>query len=470
MKAAATAEATVQVRLSHEPNRRLIAEHLGERHRVVEGAIDDGALDLCVLDGGALRRDLDALLARKRESEPVFLPYLLVSNGERVARASLTTAGSDDLAVWDVVDEVIDTPVRPAELDRRVESLLDQRRLSRVLDERKTRSESRFRALLEAAPDPIVATDAEGRVTDLNAAFSDAFGVDEGALLGVDLAAFDGPGEDLARVLREADAGDGPAGALLEWEFDGGERLVAAAKAGVVTDGGRVTDRIAVLRDVTTLKEREATLEAQNERLQTFAGTIAHDLRNPLTIAKGNLELARESGDPERFTAIDRALGRIEELSEQVLTLAEHGRTVLDPEPVAIPAVAETAWSHVATADATLSVEADGVVLADESRLCELFENLFNNAVQHGRPDVAVRVGDLPDGGFYVADDGPGVPEPDRESVFELGFTTAEDGTGYGLSIVRQIAKGHGWTVSVAESDGGGARFEVAGVRTPASA
>jgi signal transduction histidine kinase len=75
---------------------------------------------------------------------------------------------------------------------------------------------------------------------------------------------------------------------------------------------------------------------------------------------------------------------------------------------------------------------------------------------------VTVTVGGLPDG-FYVADDGEGVPPADRDRVFERGYTTG-DGTGLGLSIVEQIVGAHGWSVRATESEDGGARFEITGV------
>ena len=78
---------------------------------------------------------------------------------------------------------------------------------------------------------------------------------------------------------------------------------------------------------------------------------------------------------------------------------------------------------------------------------------------------MTVRIGDLPDdAGFYVADDGPGIPEADRETVFDAGHSTNEDGTGFGLSIVQGIVEAHGWDIRVTEGDDGGARFEITGV------
>ncbi|MFD1594513.1 ATP-binding protein, partial [Haloplanus litoreus] len=80
-----------------------------------------------------------------------------------------------------------------------------------------------------------------------------------------------------------------------------------------------------------------------------------------------------------------------------------------------------------------------------------------------GSGGVTVTVGELPNG-FYVEDDGSGIPEANRETIFEAGFSTAEDGTGFGLSIVEQVAEAHGWTVRATDGSDGGARFEMTGV------
>jgi signal transduction histidine kinase len=87
-----------------------------------------------------------------------------------------------------------------------------------------------------------------------------------------------------------------------------------------------------------------------------------------------------------------------------------------------------------------------------------------DDSAEHGSTDdagVTIRLTAL-DGehGFAVEDDGPGVDPAHRDSVFERGYTTSDDGTGFGLAIVRSIADAHGWSVGLAESDAGGARFE----------
>ncbi|WP_415378768.1 ATP-binding protein [Halosimplex sp. TS25] len=239
------------------------------------------------------------------------------------------------------------------------------------------------------------------------------------------------------------------------------ETYVTTAKAPWRDEHGNVLGVVGVTRDVTDRKKYEKQLERQNERLERFASVISHDLRNPLEVALGRLEFARADGDEAHFDAVERSLYRIDDLVEDVLTLAREGETVSDPEPTDLAPVARDAWKVVETVDASLDIQTDATLLADGGRLQQLLENVFRNSIEHGGPDVAVTVGDLGvRQGFFVADDGPGVPEGDRDSVFDPGYSTSEDGTGLGLSIVRTIAEAHGWEVDVTEGDAGGARFE----------
>jgi signal transduction histidine kinase len=211
--------------------------------------------------------------------------------------------------------------------------------------------------------------------------------------------------------------------------------------------------------------EREREIAQRNERLDEFASVVSHDLRNPLNVASAHTELARGAeDDAEHLDRIDEALERMERLIEDLLARARGDRE-LEREPLELAAVAEDAWESVDAAEATLSVPGTVTVDADVDRLTQLFENLFRNAVEHGGPDVSVLV-DTCEGGFFVADNGPGIPAEKRAEVFKQGVTGSETGTGYGLSIVTDIVEGHGWGIEVGESDAGGARFEVTGIRS----
>ncbi len=210
------------------------------------------------------------------------------------------------------------------------------------------------------------------------------------------------------------------------------------------------------------ITEREEIKRA-NERLEAFTGIVSHDLRNPLSVAQGRLELARETDADEHFTAVERAHDRMDALIGNLLALAREGETVTDAAPTDLPETVRACWANVETARANLGIETDRSIHADRRRLTQLLENLIANAVEHGGETVCVTVGTLPDG-FYLEDDGAGIPEAVRDDAFEVGYSTTEAGTGFGLSIVKEIAEAHEWDVRATAGSTGGARFELTGV------
>jgi PAS domain S-box-containing protein len=224
-----------------------------------------------------------------------------------------------------------------------------------------------------------------------------------------------------------------------------------------------VVSLIVEAHDVTERRESQRELERHNERLERFAEVVSHDLRNPLNGAQGRLSLARETSDSDDLDAVARSLDRMETLIDGILTLARAGDAAVELAPTDLATVATESWEVVETGDARLRVEADRTVRADRERLGRLFENLFRNAVEHAGDDVTVTVGGCDDG-LFVADDGPGIPESEREQVFDAGYSSATEGTGLGLSIVETIANAHDWQASVTAGEDGGARFEVRGV------
>lgn len=220
------------------------------------------------------------------------------------------------------------------------------------------------------------------------------------------------------------------------------------------------------IKNITERKAQEREIQQQNERLENFAGLVSHDLRNPLNVAQGYLDMLQEDMSRDELTLVENALERMDSLVSELLELARTNTSVGETEPTALFDTATKAWESVATVDADLQLAgSDTQVLANKPRLKELFENLFRNAVEHVGPQVAVTVEAQSDG-FSVADDGHGIPPEKRDQVFETGFTTNPNGTGFGLNIIEQIITGHGWEVQITTSDSGGARFEFTGVDT----
>ncbi|MFC7173171.1 PAS domain S-box protein [Haloplanus litoreus] len=351
---------------------------------------------------------------------------------------------------------------------------------------RQKRDLERFRSAVEHAGHSVLITDADGRIEYVNDAFETTSGYTAAEAIGCTPALLQSGEHDEAfyRDLWETILdGDVWQGEVINERQDGERYVVDQTIAPITDDESDLTGFVAINRDVTELKTYERELEAQNDRLKQYGQTVAHDLRNPLALLDAELKQFRATVDGEGVDAdevrdlcasIGSTVERMEALIEDLLAMAEHGQRVLDAEPVSLEAVAGSAWSQLDTDAAELSVQ-DTDIDADPDRLRELLSNLFRNSLEHGSTrsrtapgedvehvaDVHVRVQPLDfSAGFAVEDDGPGIPPDERDDVFERGFTTAADGTGFGLAIVERIAEAHGWTASVTESRDGGARFE----------
>jgi len=372
-----------------------------------------------------------------------------------------------------------------------------QATLDRLANEREIdRVRERFQAFVEHASDIVALLDGDGVVQYQSPAIERVTGVPAAETVGTAIFEFVHP-EDRAHVreqFREMVEGDGAEPVTAEYRVraaDGSWLWFESVGSGEMP--GESGEYLVTSREITERKRRRQQLERQNERLDQFAGIVSHDLRNPLNVAMTRLELAET--DSEHIAAAEDAVGRVEAIVDDMLALARHGGAVLETEPVDLRAVAEECWGMVAPetppdgASPTLEIEGDASLLANRGRLKQVFENLFRNALEHSsgphqegdrvesdppgadadggargaRGGVTIRVGTLADG-VSVADDGPGIPEAERETVFDPGHSTAEGGTGFGLAIVREVVDAHGWEIAVRESDGGGARFEITGI------
>ncbi|WP_435154259.1 ATP-binding protein [Haladaptatus sp. DFWS20] len=244
-----------------------------------------------------------------------------------------------------------------------------------------------------------------------------------------------------------------------------GEKIEVEAAVSLLPEQGGTHDRVNVVRDVTKRNEREQQLEQQNKRLDSFASMVAHELRNPLMIGQMYSNELPVDSAPVAVGYITEAFDRIEDIIDVMLVVTQGYEAVPESSPVQLVTAIHDAWDEVDTTNAKLEVAADCTIWADETYLQHLFRNLFENAVEHGGSDVTVTVGELSTG-FYVADDGVGIPTDDRETVFEMGYTTAANygGMGLGLAFVRELAVVYEWDCSVTESDAGGARFEFTNV------
>ncbi|WP_081927199.1 sensor histidine kinase [Halobellus rufus] len=274
-------------------------------------------------------------------------------------------------------------------------------------------------------------------------------------------------------------AGVSPSTVELRFWHGDGHWMWIESSASPIPSGYNVDGVVTVTRDVTERKRRERELREtqaeleqsneqlrrQNRRLDRFASVVSHDFRNPLTVARGRLRQARREHDSEALDAIVDPIDRMARMIDELRTLTRTQRRTPKTTPTPIASRAEAAWSVTETGDSELRVVLDREVEcdADLGLLDHIFENLFRNAVVHNQRPVTVTVGSLGERpGFYVADDGTGIPTERLDDVLEYGYSTTGQGTGVGLTIVSEFVEAHGWELSITDSGDGGARFAIA--------
>lgn len=242
--------------------------------------------------------------------------------------------------------------------------------------------------------------------------------------------------------------------------------FVAAARVPDVfsdEDLARIEQLVECTEAVIDSDHSPSTGDTELGQLEEIARVLSHDVTNPLSVARGHLELARETGDEQHLDRIKAAHDRIDDLVDDLVTLARTGEHIDELTAVDLGEMANTAWATVETEDVTLEIDETRSIKADRSRLCQLLENLFANGITHGGSDITVRVGCF-DRGFYIEDDGRGFSDEERDRLFEWGHSSPGGGTGLGLSIVKQVVDAHGWNVRAVTSASGGARFEITDV------
>jgi signal transduction histidine kinase len=226
------------------------------------------------------------------------------------------------------------------------------------------------------------------------------------------------------------------------------------------------------------IAELTATFNAMLDRLEAafasqraFVSDAGHELRTPITIIRGHLELLGDDPQERRETVelVSDELDRMTRFVEDLLTLAKAERSdFLRLEDVDLDILTEELMakaSGLAPRDWRLERVGAGTLRADRQRLTQALMNLAHNAVQHTAQGTRIALGsELRDGRarLWVSDDGPGIPLADQERIFDR-FARAgaprPDGSGLGLAIVRTIAEAHGGRVELRSAPGHGSTF-----------
>jgi two-component system, OmpR family, sensor kinase len=270
-------------------------------------------------------------------------------------------------------------------------------------------------------------------------------------------------------------------GSLLAWRI--ADRVVrpvtaltSTARSISETELGRripVRGRDQVAQLAATFNEMLDRLERAFATQRRFVDDASHELKTPLTIVRGHLELL-DSDPEERDAALSLVMDELDRMGrivQDLLLLANHGRPdFLSLDTVEIGALTEELYAKaqaLAPRNWVLDHRGAGVVVADRHRLTQAVMQLAQNAVRHTNEGGAITLGSrIADGEarFWVRDHGPGVPPQEQQAIFERfwrGNIGRSEGAGLGLAIVKAIAEAHRGRVELESRPGAGAKFTV---------
>lgn len=463
--------AVIYPQIADGGNARVLREWLADHDSYIVAAdqpLTEAAFDLCIVDREALQRYEDELTTIKSEAEPLLLPVLLLSpDGVGADRTAVPT---------NVVDEVLQLPIQKAALEWRIQTLLRLREKTFDLHE-EAQKLRRFREAAEASAHAIYIMDTDGTIEYVNPAFEDITGYTESEILG-----------EKPNILKsdehEESLYDRLWGTLLDgqqWENemvdkrkDGEEIVLEQTIAPVMTEEGEIEKFVAVAQDVTERKTYERRLEEQRDDLELLNQVVRHDIRNDLQLVTAYGELLADHVEDAGREHLDKIL----EGAENAIALTGSARDLADVmlqssiENTSIDLVSTVRkqLEETRSANENAEIRVDGSLphteIVANPMLSSVIRNLLNNAINHNDkavPEVTISVEEDNDYvTLRVADNGPSVPDGQKEEIFgkgEMGLESA--GTGIGLYLVKSLVDSYGGAVWVEDNDPEGAVFAV---------
>jgi PAS domain S-box-containing protein len=339
-------------------------------------------------------------------------------------------------------------------------------------------STEQYRTLIEETSDVISIVDEDGTVRYQSLNSKRVKGWSRTALLGENILDYVHP-DDRSRVIDALGklSSDGEFNEEVEFRLqkaDGDWTWLATT--GTAPDPDSPIDGfITTSRNITERKETEQKLKSQRDDLELLNQVVRHDIRNDLQVVSTYAELLEDHLDEEGREHLERLKESNEKAAELTVTARDLTDVILqsesDLEPIPLASVIDSEISELqcsrAEAELTVSDSVEGVTVLADDMLETVFRNLLKNAVQHNDKDVAeVTITATTDGGtvrIRVADNGPGIPDPQKERVFgkeEKGLESG--GTGIGLYLVREIVTGYGGEIWIEDrEEGEGAVFVI---------
>ena len=367
---------------------------------------------------------------------------------------------------------VTDEEDEPIALMSSFVDITERKRREQELEEER----EKYATLVDQSHDGVVIIQ-NGEFVFTNSRMADITGYDEEELQGLPFTDVIAPEDkQLARERYERrldpDADSPRSRYTLTFETKDGRKRVAEVSAADIQYEGAPAD-LASVRDVTERQRYEDELERINEELEMLNRVVRHDIRNDMAVMLGWGELLEAHVDDAGAEHLEKVLTSGEHIVELTNIARDYVETltsdeVVDIKPTGLRHVLtnEVALRREAHADAEISIDEpipDVDVRANEM-LSSVFRNLLNNAVQHNdkeTPIVEVTAEERDDDVYIeVADNGPGIPEPQRERIFGKGERSLESsGTGIGLYLVQTLIDQYGGEIRVENNEPEGAVF-----------
>ncbi|MFW9914793.1 MAG: PAS domain S-box protein [Candidatus Thorarchaeota archaeon] len=377
-----------------------------------------------------------------------FSENLLAQGG--VSRAELQYKKKDGTPIWGAITArvVADKEEQPY-FDCVIEDITAQKQAEAALIE----TQERYRELIEKMREGVWTGDAEGYSTFINPQTAEMLGYTQNEMLGMHWTKLVPPEEH--DKIREIDAtrehGVSSTYEAVLLRKDGYNLPVIISGTPLFTSSGAFRGTMAVFTDISELKQVEEELKRQKEELSEFAHAMNHDLQNRLHNIKGYAALIRKRKDFSYTDKIEQLVSNASDLLRESVALADAGLVVEKTSGVDLSQLVRQTARNVIPEGISFIQDALPKVACDRTKVIQVFQNLFENAVIHGNPKtIEVRQQKTKDGiSIRIANDGIPIPPEYRSDVFDRKFTTRKKGGGLGLAIIQKVVEAHGWEISL---------------------
>ena len=440
----------------------LVAETLSEEHGMATTAVTDpreavsiaaeGTVDCLVSD--YQMPDLTGLELYDAIVDKTDVPFILVtSEGDETVASRAIRAGVDEYILKQDINEADALEL----LANRIDNVVDRHR-----------TQQKYERLVANAPDEISQVRLDGTILAANETMARAFNTTTDELVGQQLSAI--LPEDVADNRRTQGQRAITAGSVVTFQDSIGLRHFHNIVVPLTTGSEKDSVQI-VTREITLQKHNEEQLRRKKEELTFINRIVSHDIKNDVSVISGWAGVLPEHTDPEAIEMVDR----IRNTSDHIAELAQIAKDFVDSiegtTDVALEAVdlgntVDTEVSKLRSNydDATITVDdSDAVVRANEL-LSSVIGNLLTNAIRHNdteAPEIEITAEQTATTVVLrIADNGPGVPDSEKEAVFEKGRKGAESpGSGIGLYLVSKLVDQYNGEIWVEDNEPTGAVF-----------